>query len=439
MSGTVYALLVGINDYGGKPSPLRGCRADVEALAAVLEGRVAPGALQLETLLDQDATRQRIIDGFQSHLGRAGPGDVALFAFSGHGSFEPVDERLWFLEPTGQNQTIVCADSRNKRAGDLADKELNELIAGVAEKGPHVVVVLDCCHSGGGTRDPKAVPNDVGVRLAPPADEARPVERYLPGVREAAEAAAAGRPVGDVRHARHVALSACEPDQLSKEVPVGGGSRGAFSAALERALTTMPASASYRDLVRAAANEVRNRVSDQDPTVFAEGEAVDQAFLGGAIQAAPGGDHAGARPWSLGHRRRQRPWHPVAARRRDDGARGDRDGGRLAGRTPRSDPCRDGRADAVRRRGRGRVRPRRRQPVSRRGDVRADPAGDGRGPRRRAGSRPRAVAPRRLGARSRGAGREARRRRAALHGAVHPRGARRRSGRRDGADHPGAG
>ena len=158
MSGTVYALLVGINDYGGNPSSLRGCRADVEALSMVLHGRVPPGSLQLETLLDQDNPRQGVIDVFRSHLGQAGPGDVALFAFSGHGSYEPVEERFWFLEPTGQNQTIVCADSRNKRAGDLADKELNELIADVAEKGPHVVVVLDCCHSGGGTATLRVFP-----------------------------------------------------------------------------------------------------------------------------------------------------------------------------------------------------------------------------------------------------------------------------------------
>ena len=47
----------------------------------------------------------------------------------------------------------------NRRVGGrlrraLADKELSLLLAEVAANGPHVVVILDCCHSGGGTRDP---------------------------------------------------------------------------------------------------------------------------------------------------------------------------------------------------------------------------------------------------------------------------------------------
>jgi hypothetical protein len=290
MSGTVYALLVGINDYGGNPSPLSGCVADVDALSTLLGDRVSTGALQLESLTDQQATRQQIIDRFDAHLGRAGPGDVALFAFSGHGSYEPVEDRFWFLEPTGQNQTIVCADSRTKRVGDLADKELNELIRRVAENGPHVVVVLDCCHSGGGTRDPSALPAGVNVRLAPPVDQPRPLEDYLPAVRAAAESAArsaaasAVGPAPGLGHPRHVALSACQPAQLSKEIPIGGGHRGAFSAAFERALQSMPSTATYRDLLRAAANEVRNRVSDQDPVAFVEGEELDQPFLGGVVQ-----------------------------------------------------------------------------------------------------------------------------------------------------------
>ena len=165
MSGTVYALLVGINDYGGNPSPLRGCVRRRRG-----PGRGAAGPCRARCAAARDAPRPgRHAPADHRRLSsrtsaEAGPGDVALFAFSGHGSYEPVEERFWFLEPTGQNQTIVCADSRNKRAGDLADKELNELIADVADKGPHVVVVLDCCHSGGGTRDPAGLPADVGVR-----------------------------------------------------------------------------------------------------------------------------------------------------------------------------------------------------------------------------------------------------------------------------------
>lgn len=287
MAGRVYALLVGINDYGGNPSPLFGCRADVAAMSTLLRARVGDDHYVEETLLDGEATRARIIDRFTNHLGQAGAGDVAVFMFSGHGSFERVEERFWFLEPTGQNQTLVCADSRTKRAGDLADKELNELIRVVADDGPHVVVVLDCCHSGGGTRDPAGLPEGVRVRLAPPADEPRAVASYVPGVRALVETAGPGAGPATLAHPRHVALSACEPTQLSKEIPVGDGTRGVFSLSLERALTSLPATATYRDLLGAAANAVRNAVADQDPLLFVEGEEVDQPFLGGVVQPRP--------------------------------------------------------------------------------------------------------------------------------------------------------
>ena len=85
---------------------------------------------------------------------------------------------------------------------------------------------------------------------------------------------------------RHVALSACEPSQLAKEIEFDGGYRGVFSAALERALATLGPDATYRDLVGAAANRVRNQVADQDPVAYAtDRDDLDQPMLGGAMQA----------------------------------------------------------------------------------------------------------------------------------------------------------
>src|SRR5207253_1764991 len=103
-------------------------------------------------LIDQQATRQAVIDGFRAHLGRARAGDVVLFYYSGHGSQEGAPPEFWRFEPDRLDETLVCWDSRMPGRFDLADKELAQLIAEVAEPGPHVLVVLDCCHSGSGTR-----------------------------------------------------------------------------------------------------------------------------------------------------------------------------------------------------------------------------------------------------------------------------------------------
>ena len=99
------------------------------------------------------ATRQGIIDAWRSHLGQAGPGDVALFYYSGHGSQENAPPEFWDFEPDRQNETLVCYDSRSSDGWVLADKELAQLISEVAANGPHFTVILDCCHSGSGTRD----------------------------------------------------------------------------------------------------------------------------------------------------------------------------------------------------------------------------------------------------------------------------------------------
>src|ERR1039458_6196850 len=98
--GTVYALVVGINNYpGSKPLP-----------PAWWDGWQSP--LRVGTCL-------AVISGFSEHLGEAGAGDVAVFYFAGHGSYETVDERFWFLESSGRNQTLVCADSRHDGIPDL--------------------------------------------------------------------------------------------------------------------------------------------------------------------------------------------------------------------------------------------------------------------------------------------------------------------------------
>jgi hypothetical protein len=92
MSGTVYALLVGIDAYPPPVPSLAAGGNDVTELRAFLEGRLAE-RLRLATLIGRGATRQAIIDTIRSHLGQAGAGDVALFSFSGHGSEEPAPAR----------------------------------------------------------------------------------------------------------------------------------------------------------------------------------------------------------------------------------------------------------------------------------------------------------------------------------------------------------
>jgi hypothetical protein len=271
----VYALLVGVQEYEPPVNPLQGCRTDIDDATTFLRARVA-AELRHEVLLDEAATRGAVVDALRDHLGQAGPDDVAMFWFSGHGSQQPVADEFWHLEPSGLNQTLVCADSRRGGVPDLADKELSALIDGVAAGGAQTLVVLDCCHSGGGTRDPF-----VEYRGIERARDAPPADAYVPELR-----AAQGTVV-----VPHVALAACRSAEKAREQRIDGQMRGVFSSALLSALQSLGAGATYRDALVAAKCKVENAANDQVPVLYPveAGGIADRPFLGGAVTrpAAP--------------------------------------------------------------------------------------------------------------------------------------------------------
>ena len=173
MPRTIYSLLVAIDDYPSPIPMLWGCVNDIDAFATYLSERVAKDkgvSLKLKTLKNGEATRAAVVDAFRGHLGQATKGDVALFYYSGHGSQEQAPEEFWKLEPDHLDETLVCFDSRNPGSWDLADKEMAKLIGEVAAKGPHVAVILDCCHSGSGTREIDTVVRRAPTDTPPPAD-----------------------------------------------------------------------------------------------------------------------------------------------------------------------------------------------------------------------------------------------------------------------------
>ena len=274
---SLYALLVGINEYR-VVTPLRGCRNDVARVRDFLQTRTdADRAPDIRTLTDLDATRDAVVAAFREHLGQAGPGDRALFWFSGHGSQVPVPASHWHREPSGQSQTLVCADSRDGDRPDLLDRELGALIAEVAGRGAHVAAVLDCCHSAGGTRETAELIG-LGAPMTPRwigPGPAHPAGALLP---ELSRGAGAGR-------ADHVALAACRSHQVAYELGTADRRHGAFTAAMLDALDRLGPQTTYRDLMVAARCQLENRLREQVPVLFPPDAAlIDQPFLGGALR-----------------------------------------------------------------------------------------------------------------------------------------------------------
>jgi hypothetical protein len=307
MAGTVYALLVGIDAYTPPVNALYGCSNDVAHLETFLNGRLGD-RLKLKKLLNEEATRDAIASTFTSHLGQARAGDVALFCYSGHGTEEPAPPQYAALEPSGKLQVLVSVDAGRRVDGKLrrglADKELALLIDGVAANGPHVAVVLDCCHSGNGTRDPEARPRQWLPRPELADDEhradveeltgARDVGDFLPGVFDdwTKLGTASSRDPGTSSDgsANHVALAACQSFEVAKEQPTDGQVRGAFSVAFLGALAALGPDTTYRTLLATVRSRVERAAAEQTPVLYpveVDGPGDGRVFEGTVQDSAP--------------------------------------------------------------------------------------------------------------------------------------------------------
>jgi len=296
MARTVYALFAGIDAYPAPVRPLNGCVNDVTRMRDLLGARVTGASDRFEPrlLVNEQVTRQGLIDAWRRHLGQAGPSDVALFYYSGHGSQEEAPPEFWDFDPDHLNETLVCYDSRLPGGWDLADKELAQLIAEVAANGPHFTVVLDCCHSGSGTRDS----DEVTPRQEMADSRTRPIATYIVTPEQVAGlhgqrqgVANPAMPWASIGQGQHVLLAACRPEETAKETWFPGDSgmekRGAFSYYLEDTLKS-GAGLSYRDLFMRVSALVQTKVPDQSPQLEAtHPEDLAQPFLGGAVQPGP--------------------------------------------------------------------------------------------------------------------------------------------------------
>jgi pimeloyl-ACP methyl ester carboxylesterase len=305
MAKNIYALLVGIDDWSPESvppiPPLKGCVNDIKAVEAYLRERIKDGEWDLVEptdkqwiLTNEQATRQSVIDGFLKHLCNADSEDIVFFYYAGHGAQEKAPQEFWKLEADRLDETLVCYDSRTEGSRDLADKELGYLISKVAQKNPHVVIIMDCCHSGSGTRD---LSPEIRVRRSPVDSRDRSLSSFVFGNDKAvidellsSSANSEKKTTGVVLpKGRHVMFSACRDYELAKEYKGEDGEpRGAFSYFLMKTLQQTNGSMTYRDLARNLNALVSGKVKEQSPQVEAtDPKDLDQPFLGGAIKERP--------------------------------------------------------------------------------------------------------------------------------------------------------
>ncbi|MGF1518958.1 MAG: caspase domain-containing protein [Nodosilinea sp.] len=246
------ALLVGLNQYAGGVTPLRGCLTDVRMQRELLIHRFGFNPANILTLEDQAATRQNLLDAFETHLiDQAQPGDVVVFHFSGHGSLvrDPDPIPAAFENLAGYNGSLLPYDARlnlpGSQVNDIMGKTLFLLMANL--KTDQVTVMLDSCHSGGGTRGDlimRAVESRLSLGDAEPsALELAEHERWLARLGWSPAQLKTERSRGI---AKGVALGSAQANQLAADATFGGGMgqfyAGAFTYALTRYLWQQPGS-----------------------------------------------------------------------------------------------------------------------------------------------------------------------------------------------------
>lgn len=297
MSRSVYALTVGINNYQSPTiPPLKGCVNDITVIDEFLRKHLTNNEdkLFIKKLINHEATRQAIIDGFREHLCQAKSNDVALFYFSGHGSQERAGQEFWNLEPDHLNETLVCWDSRTDDIWDLADKEIAKLITEVSQNHPHIVIILDCCHSGGGTRDENNnVSSDkfnlqyTGIRSVNTEWRERPLSSFILSDKEI-NSFFYNSDLNDnqsnkffLPQGEYILLAACRDNEEAKEHR--SQKRGVFSYFLMDSLQRN-SSLNYRDLFKRTNALVRSLYPNQSPQIEAtNSNYLDQPFLGGIV------------------------------------------------------------------------------------------------------------------------------------------------------------
>ncbi len=217
----LYGLVIGIDDYIGTENDLDGAVNDAKDVAHSLN---EAGAKEVVRLLNDDASKDRIVAAWEGLVGKAQPGDTIVFSYAGHGGQEPAPPDrhdkteiesflLGHFEPSGPG-------SRER----IVDDEVFVWLQQADKKGVKVVFVANSCHSGGMERSASA-PGVKFRRMVYPTitnDELRfpPPE-------------ASKLTVDDFQNITFVA--AVPADKLVPEVTIEGRKRGALSWAVARA------------------------------------------------------------------------------------------------------------------------------------------------------------------------------------------------------------
>lgn len=218
----LYGLVVGIDDYVGTANDLDGAVNDANDIAKSLTGA---GAKEVVRLINDDASKDRIVAEWEGLAAKAKAGDTIVFSYAGHGGQEPA--------PVGRRDKTTIESfllGRFEPSGPatrerIIDDEVFAWLQEADKKGVKVIFVADSCHSGGMERSASA-PGVKFRKMEYRAIVGDQLQFPPPEVSNLTE--------DDFQNVTFVA--AVPADKLTPEVTIEGKKRGALSWSFARAL-----------------------------------------------------------------------------------------------------------------------------------------------------------------------------------------------------------
>ena len=134
--GNNHLLLIGIDKYANGIPILNNAVRDAEAVKQVLQEQYQFDPDFTQTLFNQEATKDAILDAFDFYLQNLSDQDNLIFYFSGHGEYLDLNKRGYW---------IPVDATEGKRGSFLSNNEVIDFINGL--KARHVFGIVDSCFS----------------------------------------------------------------------------------------------------------------------------------------------------------------------------------------------------------------------------------------------------------------------------------------------------
>ena len=145
ITGSRYAIVVGISNYPGDGSDLEYCDDDARLMQDVLEKVYGFPPGNVFVLLDAQAKNDNILDAINQVKVDENPGDEVVFFYSGHGASGIADDG----DREKKDEAIVCWNQAGNDFAYIWDGQLRQWFAGFETS--RIIFVFDSCYAGGMT------------------------------------------------------------------------------------------------------------------------------------------------------------------------------------------------------------------------------------------------------------------------------------------------